>query len=517
MKPIELKLRPYQSRITNATLEALYKENKKGSRHVGLYACCGGGKSVISAFMARNSAEKGNRVLILTHRVEILKQNFSKMDLLDLDIALLYVATTTIPSASIVCAMIQTLRARLDNPMRRDTYKEFMSTFDFIIIDEAHRSEADNLFQYFRPDAWVVGMSGSWLRSGSQKQLGDLYSTIVSPVMPEELIELGNILPSENFIFKGPRLDDVAVDYSSGDYNQKQLTKRFQKPERYAGIISNYQRICPGKSMIVFTTSARHAIDLTIEFCKSGIKAKYLLSEKFPDTDKLYSGKREDVINDVRGGQIQILISVEMASTGLDIPEIDGVILDFSTKSYTKYLQCLGRGCRPFSNQSFFYVLDFGGNVDRFGRFESDPIMSLFHKTGEGGVPPTKMCPTDRKDPEGKCGCGRLLPVSLLRCPFPGCGFIFLTDKQEYEVELTRMVDGVDESNMSIKEWAAKKKLEGWSVTRILASVMIKNKTSMRKAFNEAIPVLRTEKGEMISPSYYYFMKKYIIDKRVKK
>ena len=100
-----------------------------------------------------------------------------------------------------------------------------------------------------------------------------------------KLLALGNILRSENYLFDAPKLDGVAVDYASGDYNQKQLRERFAKSERYSGIIENYQRICPMAKAIVFTTGGEHCIELTKQFNDAGIKAKYLLSESHPETD----------------------------------------------------------------------------------------------------------------------------------------------------------------------------------------------------------------------------------------
>jgi hypothetical protein len=70
---------------------------------------------------------------------------------------------------------------------------------------------------------------------------------------------------------------------------------------------------------------------------------------------------------------------------------------------------------------------------------------------------------------------------------------------------------------MTIKQWCACKKLEGWGNQRILIAIMVKNKDNMKKAFTEAIGVLRTENGEYISPQYYYFLKKHVIDKKNKK
>lgn len=508
-------LRPYQQRIIDTTLKALAQESKKGSMHVGVYAPCGSGKSILAAFMASGAAKKGNRTLVLTHRAEILKQNFSKMEMMGLSVALLHAKSTKPAETQIVCAMAQTLKARCSNEKHAEKYQAYLGRFDFVIVDEAHRGEMDALFQYIRSDTWVVGMTATWLRSGNQAQLGDFYSTVVAPVMPSEIIALGNILPSENYLFDAPKLDGVAVDYASGDYNQKQLRERFAKAERYSGIIENYQRICPNRKAIVFTTGGEHCIELTKQFNDAGIKAKYLLSEKHPETDALYSGNRADVINELRSGDVTVLLSVEMLSTGLDMPELEAVILDFSTKSYTKYQQCCARPDRPYLGQTFFYVLDFGNNVRTYGKFEADPIISLWHKTGGNGVAPTKFCPEDRTDHNGLSGCGRLIPVSMMKCPY--CSFEWQTEKEIYQVELSKLVDEIEDiKDETIQQFCARKKLDGWDNKWILKNVCIRNKDNQKKAFLEAIKVLRGANGEMISPKYWWMFKKLYLDAKKK-
>lgn len=503
-----LTLRDYQARIIKAAQESLVN-----NRHTGIYASQGAGKSVLAAFMAESAELKGLNVLLLSHRIEILKQNFSKMEALNLRVQLLHAGRKLPEASGIVVAMSQTIAARLRNQISRQQYSEWLSKFDFIIVDEAHRAEHDSLFQHFNSKAWVVGMSGTWLRYGGQEQLSKFYSNIVAPVMPSEIIQMGFILPSHNFIFDAPKLDDVEVYSATGDYNQIKLQSKFAKSERYLGIVENYQRICPGKKALVFTTGAKHCVDLTKSFCEAGIRAKYLLSVA---TDKCnfdaYSGKREDVLGWLKSGEIEMVVSVEMLSTGFDNPSIECVILDYSTKAYTKYAQSVGRGCRPYPGQDKFYVLDFGNNVKTFGKFEADPIISLFHKTGDGGVPPTKMCPTDRKDHKGKDGCGRLIPVSVMKCPF--CGYQWLTEKEEYHVELQLMVDGIDYANESIAQYCARKKLEGWENKWILRDICKRNPDNQKKAFMEAIKVLRGDNGELISPGYWWVFRKLILKQK---
>lgn len=502
-----MRLRPYQDRAIKAVRDAM-----KYKRRIALYLVQGGGKSIVAAFMAKSASIKGMKTIILSHRTEILKQNFSKIDNLGVKVMLLDSHTSKIPDCDVLCAMTQTIRARIRNPKSKDKYLELLKRADFVIVDELHRAEHDPIIDELKEDVWLIGLSGTILRSGSQRQLGEFYQTIVKGAVPREIIDLQYILPSENYIFDAPKLEDIQVDYTTGDYNQKQLQKRFAKPERYAGIIDNYKKICPNKKMLVFTTGADHCVALTKDFCANGIRARYLLSESPRKDHKEFSGKREYVLGMMRRGEIDVLVSVEMLSTGLDMPELDGVILDFSTKSYTKYQQCVARADRPYGNQKFFYVLDFGANVVTYGKFEAEPIMSLWHKPGGGGVAPTKFCPDDKKDHTGNFGCGAIVPVSMMKCSY--CGFEWLTDKEIYDVELTRLVESTTGADETIEQFCARKKLEGWANNRILCAVVFKNKGNQKKAFSEAIKVLRGANGEMINPQYWYFFKKIYIDKK---
>lgn len=504
-----LKLRSYQEEIIKATRNKLIKND-----HVMMYACQGSGKSILAAFMATSAVKRGNRTLLLTHRLEILKQNLSKIESLGQEVHVVR-GVKGISNIPLAVAMSQTISARLKNPHSSEEYKRFISEFDFIIIDEAHRGEHDGIFPYFNKKARVVGMSGTVVRSGNMPQLADFYSDVAIGAKPMDVINLGFILPSENYAFTAPSVDNVAIDYSSGDYNQTQLRSVYNDKKRYAGVISNCKRIGNGMRTIVFTTGGEHTESLTQEFVDNGMKAKYLLSGSPRKSFDKLSGNRQEVIDEFRRGDIDILVSVEMLTTGFDAPEIERVVLDFSTLSYSKYQQCVARGDRPFGNQKAFLVLDFGDNIKRFGKFESEPIISLFHKKGGNGVPPKKECPPDKKDKNGLLGCQRLIPVSMMKCPF--CGYEWMTKDEIYEVELERITEDSFVTGITTESYCAKKKLEGWSNQRILMSVCAANPENQKKEFMKAIKVLRGKNGEMINPQYWWMFKKTMLDRKRKK
>lgn len=474
-------------------------------RRVILCAPTGAGKTIMFAYIAKNAVAKNTKTLILSSRTEILKQNAEKLEMNGLYLQYISPHNKYVPTTNIAVAMAQTLRRRLEKAKISEDWRQYVKSIRLLIIDECHENISNYIFPYLSDSCYVIGVTATPKRYGSQLQLGDLYSKIVDEVNVAELISLGYLVPAKSYTFQAPKLDDVAFDHVNGDYIQKQLAKKYEDKEHYEGVVSNYMRICNHTKAVVFCVSSEQAISITQEFIAKGIKAKYILSGAF-DTDSKLSDEREQLVKDFRNGRIEVLVNVGILVAGFDAPEIETVIMAFATQSTTKYLQALGRGSRIAPLKYHFNILDFGGNINRLGFFEDVRTWSLWHenKVG-GGIPPVKECPE----------CFRFIPTTRMECPF--CHHIFKTDKEIYEVELEEIVAGeTDERKMSVPQWAAFKKRQGWSTQRILITAMMRNPTNKRKAFDEARKVLRTEKGDVISPQYYFFLKKNVLDKKKK-
>lgn len=491
-------LRPYQQRLIDDTRMGLAR-----SKRVIMTLPTGGGKTVCFSFMANNAAKRGKKVLILSSRTEIMKQNAETIRRYGLDVVCIHPATKYIPTTNAAVAMVQTLQRRV----KQDEWKEYVATIDLLIIDECHENISNFIFEYISDKCYVVGVTATPRRYGGQEQFANLYKEIVSGPSVKELIALGNLTPAKHFSFKAPDLSDVKIDYASGDYNYNALAQKFETREQYAGVVENYKRICPGTKAIVFCVSATQAIETTNEFIAAGIDAKYILSDTSYASDP-NSGDRDKVIEDFNNNRLKVLVNVGILVAGFDCPDVETIIVAYATQSITKWLQSLGRGARVAPHKPFFYVLDFGNNVSRLGMYDADRTWSLFHeRKASGGIPPMKECPED------KGGCGRLIPVQRMECPF--CGHVFPTDKELYEIELEEIIGGeTDEKNMTVAQWTAKKKLEGRSNSWILINVIKRNKTEQRKAFNEARVVLRNQDGTEISEKYYNVIKKYILNER---
>lgn len=490
----EIKLRSYQERSVAEIREALAKY-----RRVLFQSPTGSGKGVVLGTIASLSHAKGKRILIACHRIEIVKQNIKQAERMGIECAMISPKQRNVPTEQASCAMVQTLQRRV----QKEEWAEYLKSIDLLMIDEAHIANFSWLFNYISDKCFVVGFSATPCRQGNaQPQLGLEYRALVTGVSIKELIAQGYLCKCKLYSIDAPKLDDVEWDYARGDYALGQMAQKFKSRAKYVGAVDNYERLINGKKTIVFCCSSEQCIEITKAFNERGIKAKYLLSASF-DEDSEYSDERAKLLDDFANGEFQVLVNLGCAVAGTDIPSIEAVILMYATTSVAKYLQSIGRSARIAPNKNgVFYCLDFGGNYERLGRYEDDRLWGLWHNTSAGGgVAPTKICPQ----------CGAMIAAMYSDCPF--CSYHYPTKQEVYEAELQEIAERSDGEVETLEQWVARKKLEGKKTNWILVNICINNPDNQKEAFMRAIEVLRTQHGEKLSPKYYFFFRKNILDK----
>lgn len=481
-----MQLREYQQTLIAESRQALARH-----KHIIVQSPTGSGKGVLIGSMASMSTTKHNRVLILAHSEEILKQDASHVRKWGTSCHEVLASTRKMPTEGHVAMMAQTLRQRL----KKQDWFFWFNSFRFIILDECHRAEFDFIFdQPGIESKYVIGLSASPARYGSMRQFGLDYGAIVIGPQVQELIDGGYLCRCRLFSLDAPSLEDVEWSYGRGDYNLGQMASKFKSRARYVGAVENYQRICPGEKTLVFCCSSEQTIELTKAFCEAGIDARYCLSGDF-DEDEEYSGDRKEIVKAFARGEFPVLVNFGLFTTGIDIPDIKVVMLMFSTTSLVKYLQCLGRASRIAEGKNCeFICLDFGRNYERLGRYEDNREWSVWHNTGAGGgVAPTKECPQ----------CGRLVPVSWTDCQF--CGYHWPTQQETYIAELREIAENNEEE--SVAGYVSRMKLEGKNTNWILVNICLKNSKDMKGAFMEAAGIMG------LKPTYWYFFKKNILSK----
>lgn len=341
-----MQLRPYQADAV-AQLRAAYSSGKRAP----LFCLpTGGGKTFVFSYVAQNAVARGNRVCILVHRQELLLQASRSLSAIGVKHGL--IAPGHVQNREPVqVASVQTLGRRI----ARQPFK-----FDLIIVDEAHHAVAGTWKRLIEamPEARVLGVTATPVRSDG-KGLSDVFDDLVIGPSVPTLIDMGFLV--RPVVYAPPIAVDLAgVRRKGGDYDQRELASRMDKPTITGDAVAHYARHCPGKPAIAFCASVAHAQHVAQQFQAAGFKAKSI-------DGSMLDTERRQAIADLGNGQLQVLSSCDIVSEGTDIPVVETAILLRPTQSLGLYLQQVGRALRPAPGKDRALILDHVGNCLRHG------------------------------------------------------------------------------------------------------------------------------------------------------
>ena len=204
----KVELRPYQNNLISDLRTSIVK----GHRKIVLCAPTGSGKTVMFTYMVSEHVKRGGNVLILTHRKELLKQAGSSFELFGLKPKFIRAGKKSNLSAKLHVGMIETIHRR---------EKDFMSEKTLIIIDEAHISSFNKIFQFISPNTIVIGATATPYRKGNDAiGLDTFYTDIVQGVDTPDLIELGFLSSADSF---GVKIDLSKAKKKGDDYDTSKL------------------------------------------------------------------------------------------------------------------------------------------------------------------------------------------------------------------------------------------------------------------------------------------------------
>jgi len=137
-------------------------------------------------------------------------------------------------------------------------------------------------------------------------------------------------------------LVDPAVEVASAEGQVDDLTRRID------------DRIDRDERVLVTTLTKRMAEDLTDYLAEAGVDVAYMHDE----TDTL---ERHEIIRDLRAGEIDVLVGINLLREGLDIPEVSLVaILDADQEGFlrseTTLVQTMGRAARNVNGEVVLYA-----------------------------------------------------------------------------------------------------------------------------------------------------------------
>ncbi len=325
-----------------------------GKTRALLISATGTGKTYASAFAVREVNPR--KALFLVHREQIARQaieSYKRVFGNTKTLGLLSGTSKDFDADYLFSTMQMMAKPEIRNRFRRDE-------FQFIIIDEAHRTGAvsyQNIMEYFEPQFWL-GMTASPERTDAY----DVYQTfdhnIAYEIRLQGALEEDLLCPFHYFGITDLQIDGQTIDEETGlrDFN------RLTDDTRVDYIIEQMQYYGYSGDRVkglIFCSSKKEAAALSDKFNQRGFCTLALSGE---DSQEKRENAIERLVTNRWGNHLDYIFTVDIFNEGVDIPEINQVVLLRPTESPIVFVQQLGRGLRKANGKEYVVILDFIGN-----------------------------------------------------------------------------------------------------------------------------------------------------------
>jgi superfamily II DNA or RNA helicase len=321
----------------------------------------GGGKTVIFSEIARRFIEKKNqKVMILTHRVELCLQTSKTLKTFGIENKLITSAVTRVlkkDKHACYVAMVETLKNRIKDRLID------IENVGLVIIDEAHHNSFHKLLGHFK-NAAVIGVTATPFSSDINLPMRRNYEELIVGESISSLIEQG-------FLAK-PTVWKYDVELNTlktglhGDYTVSTSDELYSSQPMLDLLVHAYTAHAAKKKTLIFNNGIITSKKVYHLFESLGYPVRHL-DNSTPQSE------RAEILNWFKKTRGAILTSVSILTTGFDEPSVQSVILNRATTSLTLYHQMIGRGARRLPYKKNFMIIDLGNNTERFGNW-NDPV-----------------------------------------------------------------------------------------------------------------------------------------------
>ncbi len=349
----QIKLQPNSMQAAfTSNLEALVND---GEKRALLISATGTGKTYASAFAIRHL--KRGRVLFLAHREQILKQAMTSYEQV-------WGAGQTfgLLSGNSHDRNADCLFATMQTMAKQDTLTSFdTNDFDIIVIDEVHRAGAKSyqkILGYFMPRLFL-GMTASPDRPDGFDIYKLFDNNIAYELRLQRALEEDLLCPFHYFGITDLIIDGEAVDETT-DF------ARLTSDARVEHIISKAQFYGHSGSRVkglIFCRTNEEARELSRKLNMRGFSAE-ALSGKNSQEERQNAANRLAANSETPyySNRLDYILTVDIFNEGIDIPEVNQVIMLRPTESPIVFVQQLGRGLRKANHKEYVTVIDFIGN-----------------------------------------------------------------------------------------------------------------------------------------------------------
>ena len=335
-------------------LKSLRDLRTEGKDKAILISATGSGKTIMAAFDVKEYNPK--RLLFLAHREQLLNQaqeSFKEILGHDIDSGILSGSRKNFDKKYLFATMNMMANKEIQSRFRPDA-------FDYIIIDEAHRSAAksyQSILSYFNPK-FLFGMTATPNRTDAKEVLSIFDYNIALRISLQMAMKQDLLCPFHYFgvseIYVDDKLldDNTAINHLDDDERVKNIIDKME----YYGYSGDRVK------GLVFCSRVNEARKLSEKFNSRGYRTVALSGQNSDESRSRAISKLEE--DDDRKPQLDYIFTVDVFNEGVDIPSVNQIILLRPTQSAIIFVQQLGRGLRKFYNKEFVVVLDFIGNYE---------------------------------------------------------------------------------------------------------------------------------------------------------
>jgi superfamily II DNA or RNA helicase len=358
---------------------ALWDARQSGASRGLIHLATGLGKTSVGVFDTMKFREefraqygRDPKIMFTVHQNDILKQAAERFQIFMPDATIgFYNGDTKNLDSDITFATLQSLHANLNQFDRK--------TFDYIINDEVHHVKAhtyEKVIKYFKP-SFRLGLTATPNRK-DEKDIRELYGDeLYSKGLAEALAEDWLASPDYHIVF-----DDVVKEAIRSGFQVTTLAalQELFKVQPRNEVISKNIKDEMGRLGLEFGSVK------TIVFCQN--------IEHAEEMAKLLNGRayhsnadhddRNQVFDDFKNGDLQVITTRDMFNEGVDIPDARLLVFLRSTSSQTLFEQQLGRGLRKTKDKERVSVLDFVANVERIVMVKKLAESASGRSTGRG-------------------------------------------------------------------------------------------------------------------------------------
>jgi superfamily II DNA or RNA helicase len=362
---IEVSPRQYQQEV----LDQLQSDREIHGHWKNLVVMATGtGKTIVAGLDFRRLVESGKvkSLLFVAHRKEILEQSLVTFRTImrDGSFGELLVDGNRPTDWTHVFGSVQSIK-------NLDSEKFPPDAFDMIIVDEFHHAAAstyESLLNYFKPKV-LLGLTATPERTDGQSVLHWFENGISAELRLWEAIDRQILSPFQYFgVNDNVDLEAAGVSWRRGfGYDTTELSNVYTGNDARVALVleqmNHYVDDLNEMKAIGFCVSIEHAEYMAKKFNLVGVPSSAV-------TSKVSSEERRQTLVSFRNGSIKAIFAVDIFNEGVDIPDINTLLMLRPTESATVFIQQLGRGLRKSESKKSLTVLDFVGNQNKNFRFD---------------------------------------------------------------------------------------------------------------------------------------------------